>query len=49
MKNILGGAVVLREGLSGMSENQQGGQCLWSRVSKVESERDEIGELRSGR
>lgn len=42
-----GGAGVLREVLSSLSENQQGGQHLWSGMSKVERDRDEVSEIPS--
>ena len=43
-----GGARVLKEVLSSLSENQQGGQRLWSSMSKVESDRDEVNEIWGG-
>lgn len=43
-----GGAVVLREVLSSLSKNQQGGQRLWRSMSKVESDRDEVSKIWGG-
>lgn len=43
-----GRAVILREVLSSLSENQQGGQRLWRSMSKVESDRDEVSKIWGG-
>ena len=40
--------MVLREVLSSLSENQQGGQRIWRSMIKVESDRDEVRKMWGG-
>lgn len=40
--------MVLREALSSLSKNQQGGQRLWRSAIKVENDRDEVSKMWGG-